>query len=228
MTGANPFVKVWSEQDYRRLSVLMLVAGVAVSSAIPLVTLFLTEVLGVGESAAGLFFLTSLGAPLINLYTGALSDRMQSRVPLVRGIAVWLALGWALMSLSPHPAMAFAVGVVFITFIGALNAQIFAVLRDVVERKGERREASVMSTVRTGYSFGWTLGPVLGSLVAGWAGYRLAFALTAVLFLFALIPLAGLRVRRTQRDHEGQRGTEPARPREKPGVRLAVFGLGVT
>ena len=45
-----------------------------------------------------------------------------------------------------------------------------------------------MSTVRTGYSFGWTLGPVLGSLVAGWAGYRLAFALTAALFLFALIP----------------------------------------
>jgi len=225
VTDANPFVKVWSEQDYRRLSVLMLVAGVAVSSAIPLVTLFLTEALGVGEAAAGLFFLTSLGAPLINLYTGALSDRMESRVPLVRGIAVWLALGWALMSLSSHPAMVFAVGVVFVTFIGALNAQIFAVLRDVVERNGERREASVMSTVRTGYSFGWTLGPVLGSLVAGWAGYRLAFALTAVLFLSALIPLAGLRVRRTQRDNEGRRGTGPARPKEKPGVRLAVFGL---
>ena len=154
MTDANPFVKVWYEQDYRRLSVLMLVAGVAVSSAIPLVTLFLTEALGVSESAAGLFFLTSLGAPLINLYTGALSDRMKSRVPLVRGIAVWLALGWALMSLSPLPAMVVAVGVVFVTFIGALNAQIFAVLRDVVERNGERREASVMSTVRTGYSFG--------------------------------------------------------------------------
>jgi predicted ester cyclase len=43
MTDANPFVKVWSERDYRRLSVLMLVAGVSVSSAIPLVTLFLTE-----------------------------------------------------------------------------------------------------------------------------------------------------------------------------------------
>jgi MFS family permease len=97
MTGANPFAKVWSGQDYRRLSVLMLVAGVAVSSAIPLVALFLTDALGVDESAAGLFFLTSLGAPLINLYTGALSDRLESRVSLVRGIAVWLALGWALM-----------------------------------------------------------------------------------------------------------------------------------
>jgi len=65
MTGANPLVKVWSGQDYRRLLVLMLVAGVAVSSAIPLVTLFLTDAPGVDESAAGLFFLTSLGAPLI-------------------------------------------------------------------------------------------------------------------------------------------------------------------
>jgi MFS transporter, SET family, sugar efflux transporter len=225
MTDANPFVRVWSEKNYRGLSVLMLVAGVSVSSAIPLVTLFLTDVLGVGESAAGLFFLTSLGAPLINLYTGALSDRMESRVPLVRGIAIWLALGWALMGLSPNPALAFAVGVAFITFIGALNAQIFAVLRDVVERNGERREASVMSTVRTGYSFGWTLGPVLGSLVAGWAGYRVAFALTATLFLSALIPLAGLRVRRARQGREDRRGTGLARPREMPGVRLGVFGL---
>jgi hypothetical protein len=53
IANANPFVRVWSEKDYRRLSVLMLVAGVSVSSAIPLVTLFLTGALGVGESAAG-------------------------------------------------------------------------------------------------------------------------------------------------------------------------------
>lgn len=203
----------------------MLVTGVAVSSAIPLVTLFLTEVFGVGESGAGLFFLTSLGAPLIGLYTGRLSDRVESRLPLARGIAVWLALGWALMALAPHPAAVFAIGVFFVAFIGALNALVFAVLRDAVERDGGRREATVTSVVRTGYSFGWMLGPVLGSLVAGWAGYRAAFAITAALFLSALIPLARLRVRRAPAEPTGRRGAEPAGRGGVPGARLAVFGL---
>lgn len=216
---------MWSKGDYRTLLVLMLVAGVSISSAIPLVTLFLTEGLGVGESVAGLFFLTSLGAPLINLYAGRLSDRMESRLPLVRGITVWLALGWALMALAPHPAAVFAVGVFFVGFVGALNALIFAVLRDAVERNGERREATVMSVVRTGYSFGWMLGPVIGSLVAGWAGYRAAFAVTAALFLPALVPLARLRVRRAPPNPTDRPVAEPTGTRAMPGARLAVFGL---
>ena len=46
-------------------------------------------------------------------------------------------------------------------FSGVVNAQAFAVLRDVLDRDRETREATVASVMRTGHSFGWVVGPCL-------------------------------------------------------------------
>ena len=212
----------WSTREYRLLSLAMLLVGSSVSSGVPLVTLFLTQRLGASDSLAGLFFLTALAGPPINILLGRLSDRLRSRAPLLAGGAFWLAAGWGLMALSTSPLAVFSVGTIFLCFIGVVNAQVFAVVRDVVERKREQRDATVTSVVRTAYSFGWMLGPVLGSLVAAWAGYRAAFVLAAALLVAVLVPVARLDSGRPRREAER---AEPVRPRPPAKAPLLLFGL---
>lgn len=185
---------VWSKKEYRALMLIMFLAGMAVSSAAPLTTLFLTKELGAKASVAGLFYLTSIGGLLINLYTGHISDRMSSRMPLIKGSAIWLSIGWGLISLSQNSVMVFVIGVIFFSLMGTLNAQTFGVVRDIINHEKESREATVTSIIRTAYSFGWTLGPVIGSFIAGIAGYRIAFLVAVALFLAILVPLRKIKM----------------------------------
>jgi SET family sugar efflux transporter-like MFS transporter len=185
-----------AKKDYKLLLIIMLLIGTSVSFGLPFITLFLTQSLGASDATAGLFFLTSVAGPPINLFVGRLSDRSSRRAPFIWASALWLAVGWSIMSLAPGKLAVFAVGVIFLSFIGVLNAQIFAVLSDVVEREQETKASTVTSAIRTAYSFGWALGPVLGSFVAAWLGYRAVFLLAAGLILCALIPISRLNFRR--------------------------------
>ncbi|CAA9467738.1 MAG: hypothetical protein AVDCRST_MAG58-3691 [uncultured Rubrobacteraceae bacterium] len=163
-------MQVWRHQEYRSLLLIMVLSGLSVSSYVPLVTLFLVRTLGVGDTSVGLFTLTFLASPLVGILAGRLSDRLPSRVPLIAAAAVWVALGRVAMGLAPNFWAAVAVGIAFGAFVGVMNAQVFAVLKDVFERERERSEATVASVVRTGYSLGWAAGPVSGGLLAGRVG----------------------------------------------------------
>ncbi len=184
---------MWRTPDYRALLVVNVLAGVSVSSYVPLISLFLVQTLGVDEPAVGLFMLTFVAAPLVGIAVGRLSDRLASRIPLIVAVGVWVAIGRVAMSLVPGFGEAVLVAIVFGAFSGVVNAQAFAVLRDVLDRDRETREATVGSVVRTGYSFGWVVGPVLGGVAAGQLGYRAAIAASAVVALAALVPLWALR-----------------------------------
>ncbi len=221
-----PFKQLFSsalaKRDYRIFLVIMLLVGMSVSFGIPLITLFLTQTLGASDATAGLFFLTSIAGPPINLFVGRLSDRSKSRAPFVWASALWLAAGWVVMALAPDKLVVFIVGTVFLSFIGVLNAQVFAVLRDVVEREQETKASTVTSAIRTAYSFGWTLGPVLGSFVAAWLGYRAVFLLAAILLLCALIPISKLDLRRTTQLYPDAKQTGSGR-----GALLGLVLFGV-
>ncbi|GGE08765.1 hypothetical protein GCM10011571_07580 [Marinithermofilum abyssi] len=219
----NALLMIFKKKDYLVLLIIMLLSGISVSASIPLVTLFLTKELGASQSVSGLFFLTSLVTPFINLYTGPLSDRLASRRPVITTAALLLAIGWALIGVSTHVVMVFVIGVIFLQFLGTLNAQVFALIRDVMDRDQEKREATVSSTIRTGYSFGWTLGPVVGSAIAGMLGYRAAFFLTASLFLLILIPLrwVGTRKSSCEKSTHDKRPLKPWKVHNKP---LLIYG----
>ena len=77
------FSSTLAKRDYRIFLVIMLLVGMSVSFGVPLITLFLTQTLGASDAAAGLFFLTSIAGPPINLFVGRLSDRAKSRAPFV-------------------------------------------------------------------------------------------------------------------------------------------------
>ena len=89
--------------------------------------------------------------------------------------------------------------------------QAFAVLHDVMIRDAERRPEFVNAIIRTAFSLGFVLGPLLGSEVAALVSFRVAFVVAAGLNLLCLVPLAGVTV-------PVSTGTKraPARPGQAP------------
>ncbi len=185
---------VWEKPEYRAFAISLFFAGVANSTSMPLVTLFLTNSLHVRASQVSLFFITALAGPIVSIPIGRISDRLPSRVSLIYFSAFWLGIGWTVMAIARQVWLAFGVGVIFFCFIGILSAQIFAALRDVMTHKNEANEASVSSTVRTAYSLGWLVGPIVGGLLAGTVGVRFAFLTTAGAYLISTVPFRSLRI----------------------------------
>ncbi|HWE64952.1 MAG TPA: MFS transporter [Chloroflexota bacterium] len=97
--------------------------------------------------------------------------------------------------------------------------QAFAALHDVMVRDAERRPEVVNATIRTAFSLGFVLGPLLGSELAALVSFRAAFVVAGCLNLLCLVPLAGL-------DVPVSTGTERAPSRQghaRNNVRLYVF-----
>jgi SET family sugar efflux transporter-like MFS transporter len=185
--------RVWSHRGYRGILVSLVLSGISVSAYVPLMSLYLVQTLRAREGAVGLFALTSLSSPVVGIVVGRLSDRLSSRLRLLVVVGAWLALGRVAMGLAPTFEVAVVLGIVFGAFGGISAAQVFALLRELLEREGEPRQATITSTVRTGYSLGWAVGPVLGSLLAAGLGYRAALAMSGAFVLLPLIPLLPLR-----------------------------------
>jgi SET family sugar efflux transporter-like MFS transporter len=173
----------------------MIITSIATSATTPLIALYLVRDLGVGLSTAGLFF-TSLALPglALGVLIGRRSDRWRSRIPALRGAAVWVGVGWGTLALSPSAGLSLAAGAVFLSAGGVLMGQAYAALHDVMTRDGETQPGLINTTVRTGWSFGFVFGPLLGSTVASLEGFRATFAAAACLYLFCLLPLHGLRI----------------------------------
>lgn len=185
--------QIWSHRGYRSVLISLVMSGVSVSSYVPLVSLFLVQTLRVGDASVGLFTLTFLASPVVGVIAGKLSDRLSSRFPLLAVVLIWLALGRLAMGLAPTFSAAIAVGIVFGAFVAIPNAQIFALLRELLEQEGEPRQATIAISLRSGYALGWAIGPLLGTFLAAVLGYRSALAATGLFVLLPLLPLLPLR-----------------------------------
>jgi len=108
---------------------------------------------------------------------------------------------------------------VFVSAGAITMGQAFAALHDVMVRDAERRPGLVNATIRTAFSLGFVLGPLLGSELAALVSFRAAFVVAGGLNLLCLVPLSGL-------DVPVSTGTErePARQgHAQNNVRLYVF-----
>jgi SET family sugar efflux transporter-like MFS transporter len=187
--------RVWSKQEYRAGLLQMVLMALATSSAIPLISLYLVNDVGVGLSTAALFF-TGMAVPglILGLLLGRWSDRWRSRLPFVRGATIWIGMGWLVLAVSPVAWLTLSVGVVFLSLGGVLMGQTFAMQRDVMTRDHEEQPHLINTIIRTGWSFGFVFGPLVGSGLAILAGFRAPFVAAACLYLLSLLPLRGLAV----------------------------------
>ncbi len=186
---------VWRKREYRSFLLIMVFLSLSTSATLPLVTLYLVGSLHVALSLVGLYFVgEALLGLLLGLVVGRWSDRWPSRLPAMRLAAAWVALGWLIFALSPYAWLSLVVGAVFLSAAAITMGQAFAALHDVMVRDAEPRPGLVNATIRTAFSLGFVLGPLLGSEMAALVSFRAAFVLAGCLNLLCLVPLADLEV----------------------------------
>ncbi len=206
--------------------IAMFLSGLGMSAAAPQIVLFLVKELGASLPVAGLYYLTSLGAPIAGYFVGRYSDRTGVRLKLFRICAVAGFLGWAGIALSTAVWMAFVISVALLAFSGAATSQVFAAVHDELSGTPGEADENVVAFIRMALTAGWIIGPVLGAWMAAVYGLRPMLWLTAICLLLQIVPLGTLEVR-AARDPQATDGAKPHTSLRAMGPLLAFTGLFV-
>ena len=223
---------VWDSPLYRGATVALFLSGLGASAAAPQITLFLVDDLHVSLTTAGLYYLTSVTAPVAGYLIGARSDRTGRRLGLFRLCAVAGFLGWCAMALATQLWMPFVISAVVLAFAGGAGSQLFAAVHDDLQATASPVGDGVVSVVRMAMTAGWIVGPVAGSLLATAAGPRAMLVATGVCTLAQIVPMGLARARSAPSDAP-ETGDAPATAAvRRVGVRgmlplLAFTGLYV-
>ena len=182
---------------------------------IPL-ALYLQERTGSGIAVAGLFI--ALWAPSVILggHAGLLADRIEGR-RLLRDVslaqaAVALVLAFAFGGLAATLALTALLGV----GVAVAQPAEFALVPAVAGRGGV---AAANGRIEAARYLGFTLGPVLGGLLAAAGGTRIALLVNAASFLAVAVVAQALRARREPSGARPLVGARPRRPHLPPGRR---------
>lgn len=184
---------VWRSPLYRGATVALFLSGLGASAAAPQITLFLVDDLHVSLATAGLYYLTSITAPVAGYLIGARSDRTGKRLGLFRLCALAGFLGWSAMALSSQVWMPFVISAVVLAFAGAAGSQLFAAVHDDLQATASPVGDGIVSIVRMALTAGWIVGPVAGSLLATAAGPRAMLVATGVCTLAQIAPMGFAR-----------------------------------
>lgn len=221
---------------YRGATLALFLSGLGTSAAAPQITLFLVDELHVSLTTAGLYYLTSLTAPVAGYLIGARSDRTGRRLGFFRLCALTGFLGWSAMALSDQVWMPFVISTVVLAFSGAAGSQLFAAVHDDLRATASPVGDGVVSIVRMALTAGWIVGPVAGSLLATAAGPRAMFVATGLCTLAQIAPMGFAGTRLARPDVTNTAAPQPRTPAEhagrRPGIRamlplLAFTGLYV-
>lgn len=174
---------------YRGGAIALFLSGLGTSAAAPQITLFLINDLHVPLSTAGLYYLTSLTAPVAGYLVGARSDRTRKRLGLFRLCALAGFLGWFGIAFANQVWIPFVISAVVLAFSGAATSQLFAAIHDELQQTNNAAADGVISVVRMALTAGWIVGPVLGFYLAAEFGARTMLIATAVFTLAQIVPL---------------------------------------
>ncbi|MFI0450664.1 MFS transporter [Actinomadura sp. 6N118] len=167
---------------------LVLLASVASSGSLTVVSLFARDELGASAVMVTIYFVVvALSGGLVLLVTGRLSDRGQLRRVLISASLAWLAIGYGLLTAAHSILAMLLIGIVFISALNIANAQLLAHARDVLNDQAHPHQSIFMvSLVRVVFSIGSLLGFSGGGVGLAWLGARAVFALTAFIYLLCL------------------------------------------
>lgn len=208
---------------YRASTLALFLSGLGISAAAPLIASFLVTGLGASLPVAGLYYLTNLTAPVAGYLVGARSDRTGKRLGLFRICALAGFFGWLGIAFSTELWMPFVISFVMLGFAGAATSQLFAAIHDELTARPTTANDGVVAVVRMALTAGWVIGPVLGSFLAAYAGFRAMFVVVAVATLAQIIPLGRLRGTPPESAPE-----HPAAPTNAPSFRAMLPLLAFT
>ena len=185
-----------SSRLYKGATMAMFLSGLGTSAAAPQIVLFLVKELGTPLPIAGLYYLTSLAAPLASYLVGSRSDRTGERLGLFRLCALAGFVGWAAIALSTQLWMPFLISALILPFSVAATSQLFAAVRDDLDQNPQGSSESVVAIIRMALTAGWVIGPVVGAWLAAATNLRAMLWMTALCAFAQIIPLGTLEHRR--------------------------------
>lgn len=181
---------------YLGATAAMFLSSLGYAAAAPQIGLFMVRELGASLPTAGLYYLTSLTAPVAGFLVGARSDRTGRRLGLFRLCAVVGFIGWLGMAFATQVWMPFVITALVLCFSGASASQLFAAVRDELDRHPGGVDDGVLAFIRMSMTAGWVVGPVAGAAVAAQLGLRPLLIATAVCTLIQIAPLGFKRAPR--------------------------------
>ncbi|MEW2331970.1 MFS transporter [Micromonospora chersina] len=179
---------------YRGATIAVFLGAVGFSAAAPQIASFLVNDLGASLRAAGLFYLTSLTAPLAGYLVGRRSDHTGRRLGLFRLCAVLGFVGWIGVAYSTQLWMPYIISAVIGAFGGAATSQLFAAIHDQLKAHPNPHNDGVVAVVRMALTGGWVIGPVAGAVLAAHTSLRTMLIATALCTLAQIVPLGTLRI----------------------------------
>lgn len=185
--------QIFESPLYRGATLAMFLSGLGISAAAPQIALFLVNDLGASLPTAGLYYLTSLTAPLAGYLVGARSDRTGNRLRFFRLCAIAGFVGRAGIAWSTQVWMPFVISAAILGFSGTAGSQLFAAVHDQLHKDPNADREGVVSGIRMALTAGWVVGPVFGSWVAAELGLRTVLFISAVCLLIQIVPLGTLR-----------------------------------
>jgi SET family sugar efflux transporter-like MFS transporter len=206
---------------YRASTLALFVSGLGVSAAAPLIASFLVTELGASLPVAGLYYLTNLTAPIAGYLVGARSDRTGRRLGLFRICAIAGSAGWIGIAFSTELWMPFVISFVILGFAGAATSQLFAAIHDELTVRPTPVNDGVVAIVRMALTAGWVIGPVLGSFLAAYSGFRAMLCVVAIATFAQIIPLG--RLRGSQPPSASEVLTPPSAPNFRAMLPLLAF-----
>jgi SET family sugar efflux transporter-like MFS transporter len=195
LTRALGFVRrLLADRDLRVLLLANVLVGVAYSFVIPFMSLFGTREIGLGPVPFSLFLTAnSLGAIALSTVLARWSDARWSRrsVLLVGSVAGCFGyLGYAFVR---DVAWLSFLGVVVLGLASVTFSQLFALARDLFNRRGiaPSEIPLYMNVFRLFFALSWTVGPAIAAWLMQWAGFRGLFLVASAFFgLLALLVVA--------------------------------------
>jgi len=193
---SSPLLIIWRTPFLRASCLALFLGGIGVSMTMPQMTLYLVDELHLSVAVAGLYYLVNLVAPIAGFALGSLSDRLRDRLVLYRCCVVFSACGWVAMAFATQAWMPFVIGAVVLSVGGGSMGQLFAAARDHLTAHPTPVDSRVIAWIRTSFSAGWIVGPILGSWFGATFGLRPMLLATAAILLAEMIPLGLQRVSR--------------------------------
>lgn len=158
--------------------------GIAFSFVGPFMSKWGTEEVGMTPSQFSLFMTAvAISAMLVGTTLARLSDTTFSRRHLLIIGSLGGALGFTGYALVRNPWVLAVFGCSLHALASICFAQLFAHVREEYQHASRGRSSFTMSVVRVCFSFSWTMGPALGSLVLITFGFHGLFLSAAALYL---------------------------------------------
>jgi len=178
------FYKLFSINGFTIFIFCMLLMGISISITIPFLSLYATQELGMSTSAFGIFMaVSSLSGVFVNTAIAKSSDGKLDR----KWIIIIAMISSSLSYLAFVIFQQYLVLLITVTFFGGIGAvsmpQIFAYAQASASESESDDITFAMSTLRSLFSLGFLIGPLLGTIILSAMDYEGLFISTALIFL---------------------------------------------